>query len=164
MELERKVYTKEDVDAKATELGQAITSQLEQLLATGDLPTLASLISFRLGVAVMNHDYWSKRSDSAIWRAVVEGNSADILYQAEMGKLLSNEETKKLAADKQKALSQSAATEAYTAQGSAKAAKAENDVYKNFWSEWVNYLSTISDLARHVAMHKLVESKLNQLL
>jgi len=162
MELARKVYTVEELEAQADEIGMAMTYQLEQLLTVGDLPTVASLISFRLGIAVLNHNCWSRQADHEAIKGIVDGNTGDITYSRKMAEIMGDERLSKLSDGKQKAIAEEAAATAYQSQGAAKAEKAKRDLYKNFWQEWISYLVNTSELARHVAMHKLVEAKINQ--
>jgi hypothetical protein len=161
MELDMKVYTREEVDSTADELGKAMSANVDNLLATCDINTLSQLISFRFGVATLNHNHWSKKSDSSNWAAILSDNEADIIAQQEMVKLLGNEETKKLSDGKQKAMAEAAAVGATQKYNSSKADKALCDVYKNFWAEWISYLSAISNLVRDVVIQRSVDAKIS---
>lgn len=160
MELELKVYTAQEIDEKAAQIGGAMTADVDRLMSTGDIQTLSACIAFRLGAAVLNHNYWSKQGDTHAWQYVVHGNEADIAYQQEMGKNLQDPEKIKIAEGKLKALADTAAFTATTNQGSSKCEKAKAEIYKNFWHEWLEYLKIVADLARNVAMHRLAELKI----
>jgi hypothetical protein len=160
MELELKIYTAQEVDEKAAQIGAAMLADIDRLISAGDIQTLSACIGYRLGAVVLNHNYWSKQGDTHAWQFVIHGNEGNIAYQQKMAEILQNPEMLKIAEGKQKAMADTAAFTCTSNQGSSKSEKAKAEIYKNFWYEWLEYLKIVADLARNVAMHRLAELKI----